>query len=76
MSKKLDTAKFLESLKRLKTPANYAKDYKGKTGEPVKRQYIAKLIKEKKIPSVYIDGIPFVIIDEETEKKEEKKEGK
>lgn len=76
MSKKIDTKKFLEDIKRLKTPANYAKTVMSRKGKPVTRQHIAKLISDKKIPFVYIDGVPFVIIDEKEPEKGKENKGK
>ncbi len=53
MGKKID-------ISGLKTQANYAREYKGKSGRPVKKQYIWQLIDKKKLPTVEIDGVIFI----------------
>lgn len=45
---------------RLKTVANFASTYKD--GQPAHRSYIYKLIKEKKLDTVEIDGVTFVVL--------------
>ena len=45
---------------RLKTVANFASTYKD--GQPAHRSYIYKLIKEKKLETVDIDGVTFVVL--------------
>jgi GH35 family endo-1,4-beta-xylanase len=55
MADKIDPA-------RLVTVKNFASTYKD--GQPTHRSYIYKLIKDKKIDTVDIDGVTFVVLPE------------
>jgi hypothetical protein len=61
---KIELSKLLAGLK---TPANYAKVTPGKSGKPVTRQHISKLINDGELPAIKIDGSVFVITDKELE---------
>jgi hypothetical protein len=54
-------------LSGLKTPANFAKTFKGKKGQFVTRQHIFQLVKDGSLPAIKIDGVIFVITDKDLE---------